>query len=96
MGPTFKVPAAVNSLENAAYFQLGNTSPISLITGQTYFYAASVRLNPVNPAGAVVFPGSDANGVDKCPGHLNLVTTASVVTRMKESLDLSFSLTFEE
>ena len=92
----FKIPTSVNSFETAAYFQLGNLDPITLSPGQTYFYAASVRQNTVNPAGFVVFPGSDANGTDRIAGHLNLVTTAGTVSRQPESLDLIFSLTFRE
>jgi hypothetical protein len=93
---TFKIPAGVNSFETAAYFPLGNLTPIALSPGQTYFFAASVRSNTVNPAGSVDFPGSGGDSTDRIAGHINQVTTTGAVSRQKDSLDLIFSLTFRD
>jgi hypothetical protein len=95
-GPKFTIPAGTNSPPNAAFFPLGNPSPISLVGGRVYFFTVSVRRNTVSPANAVMGPGSDAYGSDRFPGHTNLVSTSGSVLRQQDSLDLIFSLTFEE
>jgi hypothetical protein len=48
-GPKFTVTSNAVDEATAVFVPLGNTSPISLVTGQTYFFGISVRRNKVNP-----------------------------------------------
>jgi len=94
-GPLFTIPVSVNKFENAAFFPIGNTSPICLSKGQTYFFAVSERDNTINPAGSITLPGSDAFGNDKFPGHIEVISPTTSI-RQSESLDFIFSLAFQD
>jgi len=93
-GPRFTIPGSVNHYYSAAFFSLGNVDDVWLQAGRNYYFAVSVRDNRIPNSEPVVVVGGDVYGVDKFPGHVEVVSVSNTVRPYSESVDAIFRLEF--